>query len=55
MATLALVLMIAAIVLFLIDAFGVSGMRYNLQSVGLACLATAMLLGGAAIGRLIAT
>lgn len=49
MATIALVLMIAAIVLFLFDAFGPTGWRANLQSLGLACLALAMLLGGATI------
>lgn len=49
MATIALVLMIAALVLFLIDAFAKTGWRFNLQSLGLACLAGAMLLGGAAL------
>lgn len=49
MATLALILMIAAIVLFLIDGIGNHGLRFNLTSIGLACLAGAMLLGGAAI------
>jgi hypothetical protein len=50
MATLALVLMIAALVLFLIDAFANTGWRVNLQSLGLACFVGALLLGGATIG-----
>lgn len=49
MATIALVLMIAALVCFLIDAVGPSGWRVNLQSLGLAFLVGAMLIGGATL------
>lgn len=48
MATLSLVLMIAALLLFLADAFGVNwGGDRRLQSLGLACVVGAALLGGA--------
>lgn len=36
-------LLLAALIMFLLSAFGV-GARFNLQSVGLACLAGAMLI-----------
>jgi hypothetical protein len=41
-----LVFLIAALVLFIVDAIGVST-RINLQSAGLACLVAAMLAGKA--------
>lgn len=46
MATLALVLMVAAFLLFVIDAFANTGWRINLQSLGLACFVAATLMGG---------
>jgi hypothetical protein len=45
-ATFSLILIIASLVLFLIDAFVSTGWRVNLQSLGLACLVGAILLGG---------
>jgi hypothetical protein len=44
---LATILLLAALVLFVVDAFGVAT-RINLQSAGLACFVGALLAGGAA-------
>lgn len=49
MATLALILLIAALILFLIDAFARFKGAYNLTALGLACLTGSLLLGGAAL------
>lgn len=46
MAILPLALIIAALVCFLIDAFA-SGVRWRLQSIGLACFMAAILISGA--------
>lgn len=42
---LAMILMIAALVLFIVDTFEVAA-RINLQSAGLACLVASILIGG---------
>ena len=47
--TLATLFLVVAIVLFLLDAFGVSFQRASLQSLGLASFALSFLLGGIAL------
>lgn len=48
MATFSLILLLAALILFILDGFDVaSGGRFKLSSLGLACLTGAALLGGA--------
>jgi hypothetical protein len=48
MATVGLILMVAAFILFVLGALGIPGVpqRYNLVSAGLACWALTVLIGG---------
>lgn len=44
-----LILLVAALVLFILDAVGISS-RVGLQSLGLACVVAALLVGGLTFG-----
>ncbi len=46
--TVAMLFLIAALILFVVDVFGVA-VRVNLQSAGLACLVLSMILGSGII------
>lgn len=47
--TLSLIFLVAALVLFILDAVGISS-RVGLQSLGLTCVVAAMIAGSAVVG-----